>query len=393
MTLRADHSIGFLSTFPPTVCGIASYTASLIAAVGSRPEVRQRRLGVVRLTDAAAKIAGSPVVFHHRSGDRASLHAATEVLNTYDTVSIQHEFGIFGERDGIEVVDLMLGLRVPTALTCHTVLSDPSPRQRVIMERMAELAERMIVMSETAADRLTDRYGVDPSRINVIPHGADPDFAGPSLVTGDRPLVLTWGLIGPGKGLEWAIEALAELVDLEPRPRYLIAGATHPQVRLDSGESYRQGLISLTKRLGLEEVVEFNDRYLERDDLARLVRSADVVILPYESAEQVTSGVLVEAIAASKPVVATRFPHAVELLGGGAGAVVPFGEPSRLAAELRHILSDAFARSVMTRHAGKLARDWYWPSVGKQFTTVISEIAEPHKRAFTPKMTPQRVAG
>jgi glycosyltransferase involved in cell wall biosynthesis len=315
------------------------------------------------------------VVFHHRIGDHGSLRAATEVLNTYDTVSIQHEFGIFGGRDGSEVVDLISGLTVPTAVTFHTVLREPTPNQRAIMETLCERAERIVVMSETAARRLLDRHRVEPDRIEVIAHGADPDFAGPSLVTGDRPLVLTWGLIGPGKGLEWAIEAFAELIDLHPRPRYLIAGATHPMVRRESGERYRRGLVSLTKRLGLEEMIEFDDRYLKRADLARLVRSADVVVLPYESVEQVTSGVLVEAIAASKPVVATRFPHAVELLGSGAGAVVPFGESKRLSAELRHILSDPSVHSTMTRHAGRLARDWYWPSIGKRFGAVISEIA------------------
>ncbi len=228
-------------------------------------------------------------------------------------------------------------------------------------------------MSETASDRLVDRYGVDPNQISVIAHGADPNFAGPSLVAGDRPLVLTWGLIGPGKGLEFAIEAFADLTDLEPLPRYLIAGASHPHVVRASGESYREGLQGLTKSLGLELIVEFDDRYMRRHDLARLVRSADVVVLPYESTEQVTSGVLVEAIAASKPVVATPFPHAVELLSDGAGVVVPFGNPKRLAGELRQIISDRGARSLMAQRARKLATDWYWPTIGDRFAELMAE--------------------
>lgn len=367
-------SIGFVGTYAPTVCGIASYTASLVDAI--RSDSRRRRLGVVRLTDSPGGPARSPVVFDHRVADVGSLRTATRILNTYDTVSIQHEFGIFGGRDGAEVIDLMKGLTVPVAVTLHTVLDDPTAHQRAIVDRVCGLAQRIAVMSETASNRLVHRYGVDPSRITVIAHGADDAFAGPPLPSGDRPLILTWGLIGPGKGLEWAIEAFTELVDLQPLPRYLIAGATHPQVRKASGETYRDSLVELAGRLGLGDVVEFDNRYLDRRVLARLVRSADVIVLPYESVEQVTSGVLVEAIAASKPVVATPFPHATELLSGGAGALVPFGEPARLGTVLRQLISDPEATAAMTHRARRLAADWYWPTVGRRFAAMMSQL--PH---------------
>ena len=323
-----DASIGFVSTYPPTVCGLATYTASLLNAVA---EDRRSRygLGVVGLSDKPQHGNVPDVAFHHQVGDASSLETAARTLNTFDTVSIQHEFGIFGGRDGVEVLDLVSKLTVPTAVTFHTVLDNPTENQRMIVDSLAEQADRMVVMSQTASDRLILRYGADPRRVEVVPHGADALFAGPSLVTGGRPLVLTWGLIGPGKGLESVIEALADLVDLDPRPRYLIAGATHPNVRAASGESYRDGLVDLVRRLGLEDVVEFDDRYLDRKSLARLVRSADLVVLPYASVEQVTSGVLVEAIAAAKPVVATEFPHAVELLSEGAGITVPHGDSQR----------------------------------------------------------------
>ncbi len=384
MAFGSYPSIGFVSTFPPTVCGIATYTASLVAAVANfDPRIQT---GVVSLTDSPNGKSASPVVMHHRTGNRASLRNATAILDTYDTVSIQHEFGIWGKRDGVEILDFMSHLAVPTAVTLHTVLREPTKSQRAITERMCSLAERIVVMSQTASTRLVDRYGVDPSHIRVIPHGADPEFAGPSLVTGDRPLILTWGLIGPGKGLEWAIEALADIVDMEPLPRYLIAGATHPQVRRESGEVYREGLKALIESLRLGSVVEFDERYLNRRELARLVRSADVVILPYESAEQVTSGVLVEAIAASKPVVATQFPHAIEVLTGGAGSIVPFGEPHRLGEELRQILSDRPTRELMALRARQLATDWYWPTVGERFVETMSLVAP----ARTPNAAPTR---
>jgi glycosyltransferase involved in cell wall biosynthesis len=372
MSLGPDPSIGFVSTFPPTVCGIASYTESLVAAVSHR---RSGNLtGVVGLVDGPTERSASPVLMHHRTGNRASLRHATELLSTFGAVSIQHEFGIWGQRDGVEVLDFISRLSVPTAVTLHTVLEEPTRNQRSITEGLCRLTERIVVMSQTASTRLSDRYEVDPDRISVIPHGADSRLAGPSLARGDRPLILTWGLIGPGKGLEWAIRAMTEITDMRPAPRYLIAGATHPHVRQNSGETYRSSLVALTQSLGLSSMVEFDDRYLNRRSLARLVRSADVVVLPYESAEQVTSGVLVEAIAASKPVVATQFPHAVELLSGGVGAVVPSGDPQVLGAKLRQILSDRPTRDYMTSRTRLLAADWYWPTIGERFADVMAEI-------------------
>lgn len=368
-------SIGFVSTYPPTVCGLASYTASLMDAVAGDRGSRSG-LGVVGFHDATVPFLEPPSVLRHRIGDVASLRRVTSRLNSYDTVSIQHEFGIFGGSDGEEVIDLVRGLTAPTAVTFHTVLDKPSPRQRVIVDALVAHANRVVVLSTTAARRLAHRYGVDPRRIETIPHGADARFAGPSLATGDRALALTWGLIGPGKGLEAAIEAFATLTDIDPMPRYLIAGATHPNVRHTDGETYRQGLVALARRLGLSGLVEFDDRYLDREGLARLVRSADVVVLPYQSREQVTSGVLVEAIAASKPVIATRFPHAVELLEGGAGITVAHGDTAGMSAALRLLLTDRSVRTGMEANARRLADGWFWPAIGRRYGRLMTEMAD-----------------
>ena len=386
-------SIGFVSTYPPTVCGLATYTASLLNALAGN---RRSRAGleVVDLADESRSVVAPDVAFAHQNGNAASLEQAAQVLNSYDTVSIQHEFGIFGGSDGEEVIDLMSKLTVPTAVTFHTLLDDPGKHQRAIITRLAAEADGIVVMSQTASQRLVLRYGADPNRIEVIPHGADARFAGPSLVTGDRPLVLTWGLIGPGKGLESAIEAFADLVDLDPRPRYLIAGATHPHVRKASGEAYRQSLVSLVRRLGLEGVVEFDDRYLDRGALARMVRSADLVALPYESVEQVTSGVLVEAIAASKPVIATPFPHAVGLLSQGAGMLVPHGDRDALSAALRLLLTDRRLATRMAKEAQRLANGWFWPTIGRRFGAMMSRLV-PAGRAVGTRaaLELRRVAG
>lgn len=375
MTSHAP-SIGFVSTYPPTVCGLATYTASLLRAVG---EVRgtTRGLGVAALRDASETGAVAGHVHGHRRGDLGSLRETTTWLNRFDTVSIQHEFGIHAGRDGAEVIDLVAALDVPVATTFHTVLDAPSSHQRDIIESLAATSGRSIVMSRTAADRLVRRYDVDPDRVLVIPHGVSPALSDPASIAdsgSSRPLVLTWGLIGPGKGLEAAIRACTALLDLHPRPRYVIAGATHPAVRRRDGETYRQGLKALVRRLGLGGVVEFDDRYLDARALVRLVRRSDLVVLPYESTEQVTSGVLVEAIAAGRPVVATAFPHARELLPVGAGTIVPHGDHRALGQAVRAVLTDPSVAAGMRRAARQLALGWGWPTIARAHDEVMAEL-------------------
>jgi glycosyltransferase involved in cell wall biosynthesis len=368
-----DVSVGFVSTYPPTVCGLATFTASLRAAIAST-RGSSRGLGVLRQVDDVRDGWGRDSVHVQRRGDPRSLRAGVRHLNTFDAVSLQHEFGIFGGPDGREVLDLVDRLDVPVATTFHTMLADPTATQRRIVERLTARSERVVVMSETASHRLVRYYDVDPGRVTVIPHGADARFTGPSLTTGERPLILTWGLIGPGKGLEVAIEACLAIADLVPRPRYLIAGATHPNVLRNDGESYRDGLVALVERLGLQDVVEFDDRYLEMDDLALMVRSADLVVLPYASVDQVTSGVLVEAITASKPVIATTFPHSVEVLSSGAGILVPHGEAQAMGAALRHALADPDAVRRMGRTAGVIAKGWDWATIGRRYDELLTDV-------------------
>ncbi|MDH4307888.1 MAG: glycosyltransferase [Acidimicrobiia bacterium] len=367
-------SIGFVSTYPPTVCGLATYTESLLGAI-SGDRGGGSSLGVVEVGGLHGRLDRRRVVHRHFGGDSRSLGRAARILNTYDTVSVQHEFGIFSGPDGVEVLDLVEAITVPVAVTLHTVLDAPTPGQRAIMGHLADRADQLVVMSNTAAARLAGRYGVDPDRIEVIPHGANPLFARPSLVAGGRPLVLTWGLIGPGKGLETAIRAFAGLLDLRPAPRYLIAGATHPNVVAAAGETYRQSLVSLAQGLGLDHLVEFDDRYLGGPALARLVRRADMVLLPYSSTEQVTSGVLAEAIAAGKPVVATPFPHAVELLTGGAGLMASHGDVAGFSGAIRSVLTDQDLRSSMGRDARRLAESWFWPMIGRRYSNLLSRLA------------------
>ena len=377
-----DPSIAFVSTYPPTSCGLATFTAALRGAIADG-RGSDHGLGVVRLVDDPLYESKPEVTYEHINGDRSSLRGAIDTLNSFDGVAVQHEYGIFGGPDGREIVDLLSGIDVPAVVTLHTVLSQPTPSQRTILEEVVRLAERAIVMSDAASRRIVDRYEVDPSKIRVVPHGASDNLGGPPLANGSRPIVLTWGLIGPGKGLEAAIDAFVGLQNLHPLPRYVILGGTHPKVRASQGDSYIESLVARVHDRGLDDVVEFGCRYLDNDALTIAIRQADLVVLPYESTEQVTSGVLVEAIAAGKPVVATAFPHAVELLATGAGIVIPHGDTMALTAALRTVLCDPTLAGRMAAQARLIGSNLYWPSIARRYDGMITKLVAQHRAAQT----------
>jgi polysaccharide biosynthesis protein PslF len=364
-------SIGFVSTYPPTVCGLATFTSALRGAIAEE-RGSDDGLEVVSLGDGRLGKSRPEVEFQHVNGDRSSLKQAVRILNRHDIVFLQHEYGIYGGPDGIEILDFISELEVPAIVTLHTVLNKPTLRQKRILERIVDLAGQTVVMSDTALRRLRDSYDLDSERVTMVPHGAMPGLAVPSADTGPRPIALTWGLIGPGKGLETALDAFAGVKDLQPLPRYVILGKTHPKVQATQGDSYLDGLKAKVHALGLEDVVEFDSRYLDTESLAAEIRRADVVLLPYESTEQVTSGVLVEALAAGKPVVATDFPHAVEMLGTGAGALVPHSDPKAMATALRSLFSEPGVAARMATTAISIGATLQWPVVADRYEAIAS---------------------
>ncbi len=364
-------NFGFVSTYPPTMCGLATFTASLRREL---LDVDGNTGAVIRLLDLPQPGAFDPdVVGDLVAGDPGGPQLAARRLGTTDVVIVQHEYGVYGGTDGDEVLELLAALTVPSIVVLHTVLTAPSPHQRTVLEDVARLADAVVTMTETARERLATGYAVDMRKVSVIAHGAPAVRAGRSpLVRTGRPTVLTWGLIGPGKGIEWGIEAMAALQDLAPR--YLVAGQTHPKVLLHEGEAYRERLGRQVRRLGLDGTVTFDSRYRGADELARLVDAADVVLLLYDSMDQVTSGVLIEAVAALKPVVATRFPHAVELLGNGAGLVVPHRDPAAMAQALRTLLTHRGQAAGMTRAALASRSELLWPAVAGRYRDLADQL-------------------
>lgn len=366
----APLSLAVVSTYPPTKCGLATFTASLLRAFRSAGAVSD--VTVFSPSQSESATGWRSGVVHFRPDSPASVRATARLLGSFDSVLVQHEFGLYGANSGAAIIDLISGVPAPVVVTLHTVLSEPTWRQREITENLVEMAQATVVMSQSAHDILTSTFQVDPGRIFVIPHGTR--LAVPVHRRQQGRNLFTWGLIGPGKGLEWSIEAVAALRDF--RSRYVVAGETHPKVRAAQGEKYRRGLEELVIRHSLSDQIRFDNRYLNDPTLVRYLRGTDVVVLPYESTTQVTSGVLVEAVGAGIPVVATDFPHARELGAQGAVSVVPHQDPQALAAAIRRLLTDDEARARMSLSQRRLAGSFRWPSIAARYARLLDAKVE-----------------
>ncbi|MFI7002737.1 glycosyltransferase [Nocardia sp. NPDC050175] len=393
------RSYGVLSTYPPTQCGLATFTDSLVGALttptetgfatvdfGQVPAVGGA-VGIVAVVDSPEQ-APLPLVTHQweRSARRGAATAAA-ALNRFDVAIIQHEYGIYSGRDGVDVLEVVRALRVPAIAVLHTVLVTPTTQQRMILEELARHCAALVTMTETARQRLIEHYAVDQSKVRVIPHGATEHLPGPHSLRHQpisrTPVILTWGLLGEGKGIEWGIDAMAHLADLRPAAHYRVVGQTHPRVLARHGESYRTSLVDRAARRGVTNAVHFDARYLSSDELHRLIQQADVVLLPYDSREQVTSGVLIEAVAAGKPVVSTAFPHARELLSSGAGLLVDRESPTAIASALRKVFTEPGLAARMSAEAKRIAPDLLWPAVSRKYHALAAETLQADAKLAT----------
>ncbi len=365
---------GFLSTYPPTQCGLATFCAALLRHL-SNP-MAGNRCGVVQVVDSAYQTVRQDPDTGVITVRPLSVSRTAEVLDRYDVLILQHEYGIYGGLDGEDVLAVLDRIQVPVITVLHTVLTSPTPHQRLVLQRVIDASDAVVVLSQTAADILEADYVIGEGRVSVIPHGAPiPGSRRPASASGlHRPTILTWGLIGPGKGIEWAIAALSHLRDLQPAARYLVAGQTHPKVLAAQGEAYRDSLRRQARTQGVLDLVQFDPTYREVGSLMNMVRQADVVLLPYDSSQQVTSGVLIEAVAAQRPVVATGFPHARELLADGAGLVVPHRDPQAIAHAIRRVLTEPGLAEAMTARCAKLAPALTWSAVATSYRALATSL-------------------
>ena len=358
----------------PRQCGIATFTTDLCDAIAA--EYGESDLVVVAVNDAQSSYAYPPSVrFVITEGKLSSYEAAAKFLNSakVDVVCLQHEYGIFGGKAGSHVLQLLKHLKMPVVTTLHTVLREPDPHQRLVMEGIAAHSDRFVVMSKHSARFLRDVSKVPSERIDLIPHGipdfpfVEPDTYKEMLSTAGKTVLLTLGLLSPNKGLENVIQALPSILSRHSEVLYVIAGATHPHVRLREGERYRLQLQALALELGIEENVVFRNRFFSPHEMASLVGSADIYITPYCHEAQAVSGTLAYALGAGKAIISTPYWHAAELLDCGRGVLVPFNNPAAIAAAAIQLLDNDAARQAMRKRAYLFGRDMVWNRVAQSY--------------------------
>lgn len=307
-----------------------------------------------------------------------------------DVVSIQHEYGIWGGQDGESVIDFVRSLRVPAVATLHTVLRDPSAGQRAVLSELVARTEATVVMSRSAATLLRSIYGVDSSRLHIIPHGVpdlplvDPEAVKAGLGVAGRDVILSFGLLGPGKGYELAFDALPAVVAAHPAACYVVVGATHPDLLRTEGEAYRQRLVAQVQRLGMTDHVLFVDRFVGRVELTRWLEAADVFVTPYPKLDQIVSGTLSYAMGAGRAIVSTPYAYAAEVLANGRGVLVPPGSVSAWASALNDVLGDRGLRAAIGRRAYAYSRRMVWSAVGAEYRGLLGRVATnvPQTEAF-----------
>jgi glycosyltransferase involved in cell wall biosynthesis len=366
--------IVFLGDYLPRLCGIATFTHDLCDAVSNSAPGADCFVGAVN--DRPEGYSYPPQVrFELQEKDLNSYRSAADYLNfnNADVLCVQHEFGIYGGPAGSHLLALLKELRMPVVTTLHTVLQDPNPEQRKVMEELAARSERLVVMANKGAAILRDSYGIPGSKLDVIPHGIpDLDFVESSLFKSQfgmegRQVLLTFGLLGPGKGIEHAIEALPEIVRRHPNVVYLILGATHPQLLANEGERYRLGLKRLAEDLGVKEHVIFHNQFVSLDDLKEFIGATDIYLTPYLNEAQVTSGTLAYVFGAGKAVVSTPYWHAQELLAEGRGVLVPFRDPAAIAKGVCGLLDDPVQMEAIRHGAYAIGRGMTWAAVAQQY--------------------------
>ena len=378
--------IAFIASAVPRRCGIATFTADLMAAVKTAdPAVRCIAAAIDEPN--AARAYGPEVRWRIRQGDRESYRGAARAINesSADVVNLQHEFGIFGVwRDGIyedHCVPLLEELNKPVITTLHTVLPKPEPQIREVVRRIADRSTTIVVMAETAAHLLADVYGV-AHRPVVIPHGM------PAIVPRGRhqlkrqlgmehrAIISTFGLVDPRKGLEYMIEAMPAVIARHPNVLYLIVGQTHPELQRKEGERYRNELAAQIDASGMGDHVRFVNQYLTQREIVDYLLATDVYVTPYLDLNQITSGTLAYALGAGKAIVSTRYLHAAEALADGRGLLVDVRDSAGLAHAVLAILGDGTLKAELEQRAYQYGKEMAWPNVGRRVLALTREVLD-----------------
>ena len=374
----------FVSSYPPRRCGIATFTRDLAAATGDRE---------IAVLLPPGRGTPFPLEVHHRirRDERADYAATGRALGAcVETVSIQFDYDTWGGDDGEYVFDLVQALGIPAVATLHTILRTPTLRQRTVLADLIASVDATVVMSQSAATLLTTEYGVDPLRLNIIPHGvpdlplADPAVIKASLDLEGRQVILSFGLLSPTKGFELMLEALPAVIAVNPDVCYVIVGVTHPDLLEAEGEAYRATLVARVKALKLGNHVRFVDEFAHRVAMTRWLQAADIVVTPYPDPDQMVSGTLSYAMGAGRAIVSTPYAYAAELLADGRGVLVPDASPDVFASAINEVLADDDRRAALGRAAYDHSRTMVWSEVGAQYRALFQRVGAASVAALAP---------
>jgi glycosyltransferase involved in cell wall biosynthesis len=373
-TLPLPTRIAFVGNYLPRECGIATFTTDLCTALAA--EYGEGRLFAIPVNDPDASYEyPEQVRLELTQEDLASYERAAEFLNFNgnDLVCLQHEYGIFGGSAGRYILALLRRLKMPLVTTLHTVLREPDANQRIVLEEIAQLSDRMIVMSKLAAQLLREVYAVPGGKIDVIPHGVpdlpfmDPNYFKDKFGTEGKSVLLTFGLLSPNKGIENVIRALPAILARHPNVVYIVSGVTHPHIRRREGERYREELQALAEQLGVSSNLILNNRFVSAEELVEHVGAADIYITPYRQEAQVVSGTLAIALGAGKAIISTPYWHAKELLAEKRGVIVPFENPDAIAEAVLALLENDAERHAMRKRAYLHSRGTTWPKTARAY--------------------------
>ena len=384
MTLRnglhkSRPQVAFVSTYPPTECGLATFTQDVLQAVE-----RHGWDGIVVSADHESRFEHPDprVIYQLRREEESDYIEAARLLNRSDVrvVSLQHEYGIFGGEMGAHVLTFLEHLRVPVVTTLHTVVPRPTEPMREILQAIVRASDAVVVMAGTAVRLLDTVYNAPTHHVYVIPHGAPeplliaPQEAKARIGMSGRTVISTFGLVSRGKGIEDVIRALPAVVEQFPNLVYLVLGETHPKVRAHEGEAYREFLMQEAQRLGVQEHVVFENRYLTLDDIRLYLRATDIYITPYLNPDQITSGTLAYAIAAGCVVISTPYLYAREVLADGGGLLVQFQNPESIADAMLQLLSDPVLMRYHKLVAQRKAAGLSWYKVGQAYARLFERV-------------------
>lgn len=380
--------ISFISSYVPRRCGIATFTNDLATSISKLSSTGEYSVNIAALNDIPEgyKYPGE-VKFELKDKNVDDFKEAAYYLNLSDSdvINIQHEFGLYGGEAGSNILYLMEKLNKPIVTTLHTILDKPSDEQHKVVKEIGERSSYLIVQSARAFKMLEKIYNISPDKIKFIPHGAhdvpflDPAYYKDKFQLSEKKVILTFGLLGPGKGIEDVINGLTDVVKNYPDVMYIVLGATHPNVKRNFGESYRNSLENLVKKNGLENNVMFINRFVETEHLLEFLLMSDIYVSPYHNVEQITSGTLTYALACGKALVSTPYWHAEELLGDERGILVPFRDPASLGNVLTDLLTDENKRNKFRKKAYDAGREMIWANIGKLYTQVFAKAVEEFK--------------